>query len=263
MRDGTTVRDRRLGRLIHFDPRSLDHSIRPLLAAAGAPRRQRSYSWALGRSGLDRAQPGTYIPLGSTGGPSGLPMDQGNEGACTGFGWSHELLGKPKPANPQQVTARYAREQIYWEAQKIDPWPGGAYPGHEADGPFEEGSSVLAAAKVCQGLGHFKEYRWAFGLDDLILAVGYAGPAVLGIAWYDGMYEPDAEGYIHPTGEFMGYHCIATTAVSVRTKSFWLPNSWGDWGPQRGWCRLSFDDMDRLLHEEGEACIPIQRNLLK
>jgi hypothetical protein len=139
---------------------------------------------------------------------------------------------------------------IYHEAQKIDPWPGGDYPGAF---PQYEGSSVLAGVQVAQRLGWCSGYNWAFGLNDLILGVGYRGPAILGINWYEGMSTPDSAGFIHVTGKKLGGHCIVDNSVNVKKERFTLHNSWGaGWGIN-GECYISFADMDRLLREDGEA----------
>lgn len=177
-------------------------------------------------------------------------LDQGREGACVGFAWAHDMAARPKVivTNTQQALL------IYREAQRLDEWPGEAY----------SGTSVLAGAKVVSKLGYMPQYRWAFGLDDLILAVGYAGPAVLGINWYEGMYDTDAKGYIHPTGQLMGGHAILCHSVNIPGKYFVLHNSWGkdNFGVQ-GKAKISFDDMGRLLHEQGEACVPVVRALVR
>ena len=171
-----------------------------------------------------------------------------------GHAWAHELIARPVVT---LVDHTYARERIYWEAQKIDPWDGGAYPGAA---PFYEGTAVLAGAKVCQALGHFAEYRWAFGLRDLILAVGYTGPVVLGINWYEGMFNPDVDGFIRPTGLIAGGHALLVHGVSVSGSYVKIHNSWGpSWG-QNGGAKITFTDLERLLNEDGEACIPLRRH---
>jgi hypothetical protein len=82
------------------------------------------------------------------------------------------------------IDNKFAKEQLYWEAQKIDRWPGGAYPGAE---PHMEGSSVLAAVKVAKRLGYIEEYRWAFGIEDVKKAISEIGPVILGVPWYEGI----------------------------------------------------------------------------
>jgi hypothetical protein len=227
LRDGSEVADKRLARLVHFDKRSRKFPIRKTIAA----KKPRSYSWSCGKH-----------------------LNQGSEGACVGFSCTHELVARPSVV--KSVTEKFAREQVYWEAQKIDPWEGGSYPGAK---PRYEGTAVLAGVKILQQLGYIKEYRWAFGLDDLVMAVGYKGPAILGLNWYESMFEPHTCGYLHVSGEVAGGHAILCKAVNVPERYFVLHNSWGPaWG-RDGDARISWDEMDRLLHEEGEAVVPLVR----
>lgn len=173
-------------------------------------------------------------------------LDQGVEGACVGFAWAHELAARPKAK--LDITNEVARE-IYRGAQKIDEWEGEDY----------EGTSVIAGAKIVQRSGLIGEYRWAFGVEDLRLAVGYKGPAVIGVNWYVGMYDPDANGYVRPTGGIMGGHSLLVYGNDEKNKRFKLHNSWGpSWGNFSS-CFISHDDMAYLLNQQGEACIPVKR----
>lgn len=227
LRNNSITYDPRLTRIKQFDYRSRAFPITATITAT----KPRSYTWACSAH-----------------------LDQGSEGACVGFGWSHELIAKPAVA--KNITDKFAKEKIYWEAQKIDEWSGGSYPGAK---PQYEGTSVLAGAKVVKSLGYIKEYRWAFGLDDLIMAVGYKGPAVLGLDWYEGMYDTDMLGFIKPTGYNVGGHCILAKGVNIKSEYFLLHNSWGpQWGVG-GDAKISFDNMDLLLRQGGEACIPTVR----
>lgn len=181
-------------------------------------------------------------------------LDQGQEGACVGFGITHELVAKPSIV-PRKGPA-YARKNIYWEAQKIDPWNGGAYPGAS---PFYEGTSVLAGVKVAHKLGWFESYRWAFGIEDLIQGILTEGPAVIGVSWFSGMHNIDRNKYIHANGRVVGGHCILCNSVHTKKKRFNLHNSWGKrWG-NRGDAYISFSDMDKLLRMNGEAVFFIGR----
>jgi hypothetical protein len=233
LKDGTMPSDPRLGRLTQFDERSRAY---PVMATLVAPAPPRSYTWS--------------VPVPA--------LDQGSEGSCVGHAWAHELLARPAVASG--VDHPYAR-RIYHEAQRIDPWPGGAYEGAE---PRYEGTSILAGAKVVAGLGAMTEYRWAFSIDELALAVGYKGPAVLGIPWYESMFHPDEAGQIRVAGDAVGGHAILCRGVSVRLRLFRLRNSWGAWGLNgSGDCLISFDDLGRLLHEGGEACVPAGRKTVR
>jgi len=230
LKDKTTVKDPRLGRLLQFDKRSKAFPIRPKLKV----KKPRSYTWRCNSH-----------------------LDQGPNGACVGFGVSHELIARPSEVRGlDHRSAKY----LYWEAQKIDPWEGGSYPGAS---PFYEGTSVLAGTKIAQKAGWFDEYRWAFDFNDVMLGVGYNGPAVLGIYWYEGMIDTDSKGYIKPVGRIMGGHCILCKAVSVRKERFTLHNSWGSGWGKGGDCYLSFDSMDKLMKEKGEAVFFLHRHSKK
>jgi len=217
-----------LGRLVNFDERSRSFAIRPLVGA----RAPRSYTWRCVTS-----------------------LDQGGEGSCVGFACAHELAARPVEVAVDTQMAR----SIYFDAQRIDPWPGGAYPGAT---PYYEGSSVLAGAKVLQNRGYVPEYRWAFGLQDLILSVSWLGPAVIGVNWYEQMLKVDSNGFVRIGGDVAGGHAIMVRGVNVAKRAFVLRNSWGSrWG-RFGEAFISWADMDRLLHEDGEAMIPLTRAMV-
>lgn len=192
--------------------------------------------------------------------------DQGQEGACVGFGFSHELS-----ATPDAVPTNYTiAMSIYNRAKVLDQWPGTDY----------SGTSVLAGAKAVTelknnvGESYIGSYRWAFGLRDLVLAVGHVAPVVIGVNWYEGMFEPDANNYIHKSGALSGGHCTLILGVVVvlldgvtepttlaqidLDKSYAIiHNSWGkSWGVN-GRCKISFRDLSGLLDEQGEACVPL------
>jgi hypothetical protein len=180
-------------------------------------------------------------------------LDQGSDGACVGFSIAHELAAIPVEV---KVSNELAIE-IYLEAQKIDEWEGGAYPGAVI---FYEGTSVLAGMKIAKAMGYYSEYRWHFGLEDLKLAIPNLGPSIAGINWYEGMFYPDANGYIRPTGRLSGGHAILVRGIDMERGAFLLHNSWGaDWGIN-GTCWISFSDMGRLLNESGDAAIPLVRH---
>ncbi len=226
LRDGTEVADPRLDRLVQFDERSRNYPIRASTVVGPKPR---SYSWRCYQT-----------------------LNQKNEGACVGFAWAHELLARPM--EHAGLDNEFAR-RVYHNAQRDDQWEGGSYPGAS---PVYEGTSVIAGAKVCQRMAAFKQFRWSFSLEELILGIGYS-PAVLGVAWDDSMYRPDSKGYIRPNGDQVGGHAILCRSVSLKLKRFILRNSWGvGWG-LGGDCYITFDDMGALLDRQGEACFAVGR----
>lgn len=178
--------------------------------------------------------------------PLNVQLDQGSEGACVGFAWAHELAAWPARL---PVTDEFARG-IYRDAQRLDPWPGESY----------DGTSVLAGAKAVQARGLLGEYRWAFGIDDVVATVGAFGPVVLGVPWLAGMADTDTDGFIHATGATVGGHAILARGVNLRGEWVTLHNSWGPrWG-RGGMCRISFGDLATLLARDGEACVPVLRH---
>lgn len=178
--------------------------------------------------------------------PCPVVLDQGVEGACVGFSWSHELIADPFPFGG--VDDEFAR-QVYRRAQQLDQWEGEAY----------EGTSVLAGAKAIQEGGWLLEYRWAFGLSDVLETLSYLGPVILGVNWYTGMMEPNTEGNLDVSGGVEGGHAILARGVDVDSQHVLLHNSWGpDWG-LRGMAWLAWGHLDRLLREDGEACVPVVR----
>jgi hypothetical protein len=226
LKDGTTTTDRRLDRLIQFDERSKQFPIRTLVA----DKPLRSYTW-----------------------PLSTRLDQGEDGACVGFSWSHELAARPVAV--KGVTNGTAL-QLYYQAQQLDEWDGGEYPGAN---PEYSGTSVLAGAKAVVAQRHMGEYRWAFSLDDILRAIGNQGPGVLGCNWYEDMFDPDSKGFVKPTGAVAGGHAILVRGVNIKKKYVTLSNSWGtSWG-KGGDCYMTFDDFEQLFMDQGEFCIPITR----
>lgn len=218
---------RTFDRLVRFDERSRKFGI-----IKEKKKKNRSYTWRCNQV-----------------------LDQGSDGACVGFGMSHNLIARP--AEVQGITNQFAKENIYWEAQKIDPWKGGAYPSAL---PFYEGTSVLAGVQIAHKLGYFDEYRWGFSLDDLIYGVGHNGPAIMGTNWYEDMSNLLTNYEMKPTGNLQGGHCYLVVAVNVKQEFFTVLNSWGSsWG-FNGRALISFDNMKKLLMEDGEQCFTVKNH---
>lgn len=235
LRDGTNVRDIRLDRIEEYDPRNAQYPATMLVSRREleAPRTKR---WTVG-----------------------FWLDQGQEGACVGFGFAHELAATP--VRVPHLSNRIAREKLYWEIQKRDQYPGGAYPGAS---PFSEGSSVLAGARYLKDLGAYGAYHWARTEPELAAYVSAIGPAVLGLRWLDGMYDPDAQGFLRPTGQVVGGHCILCVGIDIEGGFYTLHNSWGkSWG-DRGTAKVARADMAAFLAPGGggEACCPDDRKAI-
>lgn len=172
--------------------------------------------------------------------------DQGQEPQCVGFAWSHFL--EAAPTTHPKAGPSVDPTVIYTEAQRLDEWPGEGYAG----------TSVRAGAKFLQSIGAIGEYLWAFDADTVCRNLLETGPVVLGINWYDSMFAPDARGVIHVDGGPAGGHAILATGYHRTRKRVRLKNSWGrGWGTG-GHAWLGVDDLERLIREDGEACLAVE-----
>jgi len=176
--------------------------------------------------------------------PGGWWGDQKNEPSCVGFAWVHWLEDGPithRKKHPPMIDPQY----LYREAQMVDMWPGERYAG----------TSVRARAKVLQSLGHVIEYRWIHDLETLVNAILAQGPVVMGTNWYVGMMEPEKDGWVRKTGWLLGGHAYVLNGVNIKREKFRIKNSYGrSWG-KAGAAFISFDDVEALLLEDGEACL--------
>jgi hypothetical protein len=213
------------------DDRSRGYGVRPLL-----PRGIR--------------QP-TFWPL-----PEGpYPLDQGGEGACTGYGLAHELAAGPIVV--PGVDNGYALHR-YRRNQEMD----------RAEGNnFTDGATVRSTMKAAKADGVITGYRWCFGADDVIDTVCTVGPVCLGIDWYAGMYATRTDGLVKISGQRVGGHFITIIGYDVHPRGgacvLWI-NTWGlGYGvaDQRlrapggvGWLRT--ENLAFLLASDGEAVVP-------
>jgi hypothetical protein len=192
---------------------------------------------------------------------NGVILNQGREGACVGFGWTAEALSTPiavdlsrlKADAPDDPTA--FAHHIYQRAKVLDMWEGEDY----------DGTSVLAGAKAMREAGLVKEFRWCFNIEDVIDAVLTKGPVVLGIYWYDSMYDAP-EGIVSVSGKIVGGHCITAVGFKLAKDSptgedtIILQNSWGyNWGTF-GLAEIRVSELASLLDNAGEACVVTKRS---
>ena len=172
-------------------------------------------------------------------------FNQGDLGSCTGNGAAGVICTEPYRKPGQRYTEVLARK-IYSRATHDDTIVG-AYP------PKDTGSTVLGALKALKGLGFAKGYHWCFGLEDVLKTLSTLGPVEVGLNWYEGFDKPDAKGLVKIGGSIRGGHAFEILGVDAERKLVWAINSWGsDWGHD-GRFAFSWKDLDRLLHEDGEA----------
>ncbi len=172
-------------------------------------------------------------------------FNQGELGSCTGNGAVGVVCTEPYRQPGVRYTEALARK-VYSQATKDDNIVG-AYP------PDDTGSTVLGAMKALRDLGLAKGYHWCFGLDDVLKTLSTLGPVEVGVSWYQGFDKPDARGLVKIAGSVRGGHAFELLAVDAEKQLVWAINSWGpSWG-LNGRFAFTWKDLDRLLHEQGEA----------
>lgn len=149
------------------------------------------------------------------------------------------------------TTPPYIPAILYNEAQKVDEWPGEDY----------DGTSVRAGAKILKSKGYISSYAWAWDLETTIQALLTAGPVVVGTTWLYDMFFPNEKGIIKASGEIMGGHAYLLDGVNVNKQLFRIKNSWGrQWG-YKGFAYISFNDMEKLILDDGEVCLAQEINI--
>ena len=191
-------------------------------------------------------------------------LDQGKEGACTGFGLaavvnflSHNRNGAARLKRSDGASAR----MLYEMAKRYDEWEGTDY----------EGSSIRGGLKGWYKHGVCRESVWPnkpeknprltarrqqdaierplgnyFRLRHLHLSHVHAALTEVGILYasadvHAGWMDPDNEtGRIEQHDEIVGGHAFAI--VGYDGEGLWIQNSWGtDWG-LGGFGHLTYDD---------------------
>ncbi|GAA3529256.1 C1 family peptidase [Zobellella aerophila] len=201
----------------------------------------------------DRYYEPTLAPLKDVIHPPGnlYILDQGKEGACTGFGLAAtiNLLYRFQNKN-HKVSPR----MLYELARRYDEWPGEDYEGSSCRGAIKGWKNTgvclegLAPYGECQGdfiitpeisedarkrtLGAY--YRIGPDITDFHAAINEAGVIYASAKVHNGWYAPvedqDGEAYIPERDGIIGGHAFAI--VGYNPKGFWIQNSWGedDWG---------------------------------
>ena len=188
-------------------------------------------------------------------------LDQGKEGACTGFGLAtvaNYLLRRRKTEpDPKSVSPR----MLYEMAKRYDEWPGENYSGSSARGAMKGWHKHGVCGEACwphrgkRPAQRLNDMRSADALQrplgayyrvnhkDLIAL--HSAMAEVGILYatglvHQGWYELNEEGMIPFTDLTLGGHAFAV--VAYESRGFWIQNSWGEkWGKD-GFALITYDD---------------------
>jgi Papain family cysteine protease len=171
--------------------------------------------------------------------PLDLQLDQGQTGHCVGFGWSGWVDALPVEGHYQNADAH----ALYYECKVIDGAP-----------HAENGSSVRSGALALRTRGRLAAFAFATTTAEIDQWIDHSGPVVVGTTWTNDMFNPDADGFVKPTGAAAGGHCYVMLDRLDADDAYLFQNSWGaSWG-LNGRFKIRRADFDSLLQDQGEAC---------
>jgi predicted chitinase len=203
----------------------------------------------------------THVPLGDYLEWNVPMLDQGTEGACTGYGLAtvanYLLLRRRVLPDPMPVSAR----MLYDLARRYDEWPGEKYEGSSARGAMKgwhkhgicrEELYQSKGPAVTSGLTEERtsEARRRplgayFRVNHKDLVAMHTALAEVGVLYatavvHQGWSDVGPDGVIERSDQVLGGHAFAIVAYDE--DGFWIQNSWGaDWG-SGGFARIGYDD---------------------
>lgn len=178
----------------------------------------------------------------------GLPLDQGNVGACTGFSTCGALDSAPDAKPGKKYTDSDAMALYALETRN----EGQPYPTYDPGGT---GLLVCSAAKE---LGWITKYTHTFSLDSALKAL-VLRPVITGVNWYTSFDSPSSAGLVEISADatVRGGHEFCVYGLDVKAKLVWAWNSWGkSWGKDGKFC-FSFDTWGQLLSAQGDVTVPV------
>jgi len=202
--------------------------------------------------------------------PEVSALDQGSEGACTGFGLAAviNLLNRRR----DRIT-RVSPRMLYEMAKKYDEWPGETYEGSSCRGairgwynmgvcedelwPFQPGRKdrclTRTRAQNARKMTLGAYYRLRHDIVDFHCALNEVGALYVSAAVHAGWAKnmipggEDQDPVIPLSRDEWGGHAFAI--VGYNKKGFWVQNSWGrDWG--RGGVALwTYEDWQKNIKD--------------
>lgn len=163
-------------------------------------------------------------------------------GECTGVAKCVQMNARGNRVK-NVVLGMDQAHSVYHLATTLDPWPD-EWP------PTDIGSSGLASAKAAQHLGIGAEYRHVFnGADGVVQLIQDGKVVSVGTKWYSGMFTPNSQRIIEPTGKLAGGHQYAARGYDVRTDLVTIRCWWGNFRD----VRIKRDHLNDLILDGGDA----------
>jgi hypothetical protein len=190
-----------------------------------------------------------------------VPMlDQGKEGACTGFGLAtvaNYLLRRRKQVPDMKAVSP---RMLYQMAKRYDEWPGENYSGSSARGAMKGWHKHGVCTDSCWPYKQAADNRLTeqrtsdallrplgayYRVNHKDLVAMHSAMAEVGILYatatvHEGWENISKDGVIPFAEKVLGGHAFAIVAYNER--GFWIQNSWGkDWG-KAGFALITYDD---------------------
>jgi hypothetical protein len=124
-----------------------------------------------------------------------LPLNQGTDGGSVGFGWAAML---------EQVNA----EEFPASARTATNIQHMAHMDDVERSNILIGASLLGAARYLKRSRYITGYRWGLDTNEIIDCLSVFGPILLGLQWFDSMYNPRPNGIVEVNGPSVGEHCV-------------------------------------------------------
>ena len=196
-------------------------------------------------------------------------LDQGREGACTGFGLAavvnflhHNRSDFPAAKRKSYKTkaSGASARMLYEMAKRYDEWQGENYEGSSirgamkgwsrhgvcswGDWPYDSRkpgrlTPQRQRAALDHPLGAYYRVRHLY-LNNMQAALAETGILYASASVHRGWQQVGADGRIRYSTDKIGGHAFAI--VGYDDQGFWVQNSWGPrWG-NKGFCHLGYDD---------------------
>jgi hypothetical protein len=186
-------------------------------------------------------------------------LDQGDEGACTGFGLAAVCNFLLQTRKVHRDAVPVSPWMLYAMAQRHDEWRGEDYDGSSARGAMKgwhkhgvcaqrlwpasnAGGDVTGGRALDAGKRPLGAY---FRVNHKDLVAMHAALAEVGILYasaltHRGWDRVDASGAIPRSTAVEGGHAFAI--IGYDTEGFWIQNSWGPGWAKGGFARLGYED---------------------
>ena len=204
----------------------------------------------------------THVPLGDYLEHAVPVLDQGTEGACTGFGLATVANYLLRRRRVVPDAAPVSPRMLYELARRYDEWPGEDYAGSSARGamkgwhkhgvctekkhPYKARKSDPVGLTEARTLDALQRPLGAyFRVNHKDLVAMHSAIAEVGILYttctvHQGWMQVGPDGVITPSDDIKGGHAFAIVAYDE--EGFWLQNSWGPGWGRAGFARVSYDD---------------------